>query len=483
MQTGQREIRMMWLMGLTIVAIAAWFLAVPLLSALCGIALIMSVMHYVDSIEHPSTTLAEQRDITFQPTSKVPLYLAAFVILVGMVGQWGGLIGLGISGWLFFFFRWLRRLEYLLLSVQAQPHQVISDRFTESENSPSLPTTLNNTDDLSLSEQVKRWLWQGNPVLKVAIVILLIGLILLLRFATEHWQLSLEVKLSLVAAVSVGVVVFGCALLQKNRSFALALEALGLSGLFLTLFFAYYNGVIASLAIASLCFVVVMAVTLWLSLKQQSIELALMAMIIAYLAPFTLPVRNATAIELVAYYLVINIAVAVLSTFRPWKVLNQIAFLMTVVVGGAYAFYQGKASERDMLAVLVLAHSTVFIWLSFRYSQLLAREDLTQFKLKPILDVALIFAAPIVAFAFLYVMYFEETIWQAGFSLGFAALYAMLYQLLKRSHSVELIAQSYLSLTLVFLALIPPILLPDQWGVVGWSVTAWATVLFSLGMG
>jgi uncharacterized membrane protein len=108
------------------------------------------------------------------------------------------------------------------------------------------------------------------------------------------------------------------------------------------------------------------------------------------LAPFTLPIRNATAIELVAYYLVINIAVAVLSTFRPWKVLNQIAFLMTVVVGGAYAFYQGKASERDMLAVLVLAHSAVFIWLSFRYSQLLAREDLTQFKLKPILDVALI---------------------------------------------------------------------------------------------
>lgn len=480
MQTGQREIRMMWLMGLTIVAIAGWFLAVPLLSALCGIALIMSVMHYVDSIENPSMTLAEQRGIAFQPTSKVPLYLAAFVILIGMVGQWGGLIGLGISGWLFFFFRWLRRLEYLLLSVQAQPYQVISDRFTESENSPSLPTTLNNTDDLSLSEQVKRWLWQGNPVLKVAIVILLIGLILLLRFATEHWQLSLAVKLSLVAAVSVGVVIFGYVLLQKNRSFALALEALGLSGLFLTLFFAYYNGVIASLAIASLCFVVVMAVTLWLSLKQQSIELALMAMIIAYLAPFTLPVRNATAIELVVYYLVINIAVAVLSTFRPWKVLNQIAFLMTVVVGGAYAFYQGKTPERGMLALLVLAHSTVFIWLSFRYSQLLAREDLTQFKLKPILDVALIFAAPIVAFAFLYVMYFEETIWQAGFSLGFAALYAMLYQLLKRAHSVELIAQSYLSLTLVFLALIPPILLPDQWGVVGWSVEGALIFMYAL---
>ena len=110
----------------------------------------------------------------------------------------------------------------------------------------------------------------------------------------------------------------------------------------------------------------------------------------------------------------------------------------------------------------------------------MAREDLTQFKLKPILDVALIFAAPIVAFAFLYVMYFEETIWQAGFSLGFAALYAMLYQLLKRAHSVELIAQSYLSLTLVFLALIPPILLPDQWGVVGWCVEGALIFMYAL---
>jgi DNA polymerase I-like protein with 3'-5' exonuclease and polymerase domains len=63
MQTEQREIRMMWLMGLTIVAIAAWFLAVPLLSALCGIALIMSVMHYVDSIENPSMTLAQIKPI------------------------------------------------------------------------------------------------------------------------------------------------------------------------------------------------------------------------------------------------------------------------------------------------------------------------------------------------------------------------------------------------------------------------------------
>ena len=142
--------------------------------------------------------------------------------------------------------------------------------------------------------------------------------------------------------------------------FSLALEGLGLAALFLTLFFAYYNGVIATLGIAALCFAVIMSLTLYLSLKQQSIELALMAMIIAYIAPFTLPVRNATAVELIAYYVVINLAVAVLSTLRPWKILNQIAFLVTVIVGGSYAFYQGETEERRILTALVVVHTAIF---------------------------------------------------------------------------------------------------------------------------
>ena len=56
---------------------------------------------------------------------------------------------------------------------------------------------------------------------------------------------------------------------NKNRSFALAIEGLGLAGLFLTLFFAYYNQLLPSLYLASLCFAVIMALTLSLSLKQQ----------------------------------------------------------------------------------------------------------------------------------------------------------------------------------------------------------------------
>lgn len=481
----QNEIRMIWLMVLIIVAVSAWFLDIRILTYICGIAFVMSVMQYADGISHSMDDLSQKSHVSLQPTSKVPLYLSSFFALISGFMEWHLGLTIGITAWIFFFLRWLKRIENSLIHVelklQQQPFVTHQDNFQLPPIVPIVASEqLSENSEQSLSEQIKQWIFQGNPVLKVAIVVLVIGVVLLLRFATEHWQLSLVMKLAIVALVSGSVSVLGYALYKNNRSFALALEGLGLAGLFLTVFFAYYNSVIPNIAIASICFIAVMLPTLWLSLKQQSVELAIMAMVIAYLAPFTLPVRDATAVEFIAYYLVINVAVAILSTLRPWKFLNQIAFLMTVFFGGGYALYKGYITEKNQLTALVLAHSAVFIWLGFRFSQLIAKADLSEFKFKPALDIALIFGAPIVGYAFLYVMHIDETLWQAGLSFIFAILFALLYLLLKRSQMVDFISQSYLSLALIFLALIPPILLPDQWSVMGWAIEGLLIFTFSL---
>lgn len=481
----QNEIRMIWLMVLIIVAVSAWFSEIQVLTYACGIAFVMSVMQYADGLHHSVDDISNKTILATQPTSKVPLYIASIFALTSGLLEWHFGVTLGIGMWIFFFLRWLKRIENSLIRVELklkqQPFVSSLNPKQVSTNVPALEhPPLQNEGKESLSEQVKQWIFQGNPVLKVAILVLVVGIILLLRFATEHWQLSLAMKLGVVALISTVISTLGYVLYKKNRSFALALEGLGLAGLFLTIFFAYYNAVIPNIIIASICFVAVIIPTLWLSLKQQSVELAIMAMMVAYSAPFTLPIREATAVEFVAYYLVINIAVAILSTLRPWKFLNQIAFLMTIVLGGGYAFYKGYITEKIPLTLLVLAHSAVFIWLGFRFSQLLAKADVQEFKLKPALDVALIFGAPIVAYAFLYVMYFDETFWQAGFSFIYALLFAGLYLLAKRSQIVGFISQSYLSLALIFLALIPPILLPDQWSIMGWAIEGLVIYIFAL---
>lgn len=489
MLNGQNEIRMMWLMVLIIVGIGLWYSGFHQLGYLCGLALMISVMHYVDDLQKPADQLAAEVGLTVEPTSKVPLYISSIILLVGGVGQLNTLTALGITAWIFFFLRWLKRLERRLISIQQQIRQrpSMSQQGAAEQELTAAPDQqqwaakpITAPIEIGLTEQLKVWLFQGNPVLKTAIAVLVIGVILLLRFATEHWQLSLAVKLALVAAVSMGVTVFGYSLQYKNRGFALALEGLGFATLFLTLFFAYYNQVIPALSVASLGFIAILLPVIWLSLKQQSIELALMAMLIAYIAPFTLPERNATAVEFMAYYLAINLAVAILSTVRPWKILNQIAFLMTVLVGGSYATYYGTLSDRTALMVLVLAHTAVFIWLSFRFSQLLAKEDLQGFQLKPALDIALIFGAPIASYAFLYLMYFNETQPQAGLSLAFALVYFVLYQLSRRNQVVSIISQSYFSLMLIFMAFIPPILLPEHWSVAGWAIEGTFIFIYAL---
>ncbi len=490
MLNGRNEIKMIWLMALLIAGAGAWYGGWHPLSYICLLGFAISVMHYVDDLQQPADQIASGLELTLQYTSKAPLYIASIAALVGGTVQMHWLTALGMAGWIFFFLRWLKRLERNLNLIQHQLNQhklpSLEQNAAEHISSAQQPALASASPKVqaqsspSLAAQLEIWLFQGNPVLKAAIAVLVIGIVLLLRFATEHWQLSLAFKLGIVALISAAVSALGVYLLPKNRGFALALQGLGLAALCLTLFFAYYNQVIASLLTASLCFICILLPAVWLSLKQQSIELALMAMLIAYIAPFTLPVRSATATEFVAYYLLINLAVAVLSTLRPWKILNQIAFLMTLAVGGSYAFYHGHEQERSALTALVLAHAAVFIWLGFRFSQLLAKDDLQQFQLKPVLDVALIFGAPIAGFSCLYLMYFDETVRQAGFSLGFAALFLGLYRLSKRNRAVGMISQSYFSLMLIFLALIPPILLPKQWSVCGWAVEGALIFVFAL---
>ncbi|OTG86660.1 hypothetical protein B9T31_06540 [Acinetobacter sp. ANC 4558] len=536
------EIRIIWLMSLIIIGVGAWFYDLNIMVYVCGIIFIVSIMQYVNGYSQQIEQFGQQRSLTSSATHfKIPLYIISIVIVISAILDWMYLVALAIIFWVYYLLRWLQFLELSITNLQEQIQKklnaeesaknisthneiqqnismaveaqhissnidaVIPDKNNFSETSTmntvskletasslvknsslqiSLPLEENrnhqDSSSIGFVEQVQAWIFQGNPVLKVAIAILFIGVVLLLRFATEHWQFSLIAKLSFIALMSLSVVGLGVWLQGRNRSFSLALEGLGLAGLFLTLFFAHYNQIIPALYAASFIFIVIMALTLYLSLKQQSVELAIMAMVVAYLAPITLPENVATAVEFLTYYFVINLAVAILSSLRPWKFLNQIAFMMTIILGGGYVFMHGNVLQKPYLAGLILAHTAVFVWLGFRFSQLLAKEDLIKIQLKPILDIALIFGAPTVGYFALYILYFNEMYIKAGFSLAFATVFAVLYQLARKNRSIPFIAQSYLSLMQIFLVLIPPILLPEYWSIAGWSVVGLTIFVYSL---
>jgi hypothetical protein len=130
-------------------------------------------MQYVDTLQTPASQIATKMHISLQETSKVPLYLASIIALVGGVMEWSLVVGAGITAWIFFFLRWLRRLEALLNQVHMRLQQVqsMTDAAVEPTSPTEPPELAATSNSISLVDQFRTWIFQGNPVLKVAIVI------------------------------------------------------------------------------------------------------------------------------------------------------------------------------------------------------------------------------------------------------------------------------------------------------------------------
>lgn len=332
------------------------------------------------------------------------------------------------------------------------------------------------------------WMMHGNPILRVAVAILMVGVILLLRFASEHWQLSLGVKLGFIAIAGVITTVAGYLLQKKNQLFAVALQGVGLAVVFLTLIFSHHFAVIASLSTASMLFVILLLATVYLSLKQRALYLAMLALSMAYLAPLVIPQNHPDVIFLFGYYFVINLAVAALNFIQPWKILHQIAFFATMFIGGSTIGIYAKTSQFDTLDMILWLHMALFIWLSIRYSQLMLRAqneqqqiDQKSARLQPILDVGLIFSVPVLGFSLhAYLMHNSTTALTWG-AVALAIVYISLNIWIKRQHpQLSILAKSFFILAVVFVALIFPLAKGAHWTSTGWVIQGTALIVWGV---
>ena len=156
------------------------------------------------------------------------------------------------------------------------------------------------------------WMVHGNPILRVAVAVLMIGVILLLRFASEHWQLSLGFRLGFIACIG-GAITF-LAIPCKREIFYLLLHYRGRTRCYFPdtgicpSLWSYCQPVYSQYALAAL-----LIVTSYLSLKQHAVYLAILALGMAYAAPLVIPQYHPDTVFLLGYYLLINLAVAVVN--------------------------------------------------------------------------------------------------------------------------------------------------------------------------
>ncbi|TSB22674.1 DUF2339 domain-containing protein [Psychrobacter sp. YGAH215] len=390
----------------------------------------------------------------------------------------------------------------LVTAADASPTPIENIVLTQKSTKSKPPVTTIEPDERSLPivtsiiHSMQNWFFGGNLVVRVGVLVLLVGVVLLLRLLSDYIEIPIAFKLIAIGVLGLGLAALGLKLVKNRFAYGITLQGAGLAIAYLTTFFAYsVYQVLASLP-SFIGLGLLSALTVVLAVRQNAFPLALLALSGGFFAPILTSQDTGSLTVLFSYYLLLNVTIAVIAHYRPWKVLN--IFGSGVTFGLAY--YWGLTenvtviidNQRWSLVVLVALHLILYLFVVIRYAQqIIAYNDDNEAIMNvanveerrssyvfPI-DIGLLFSVPILAFGL-----FSALLQDIHHALTIvSAILAMIYlglgwRFIKRSQRYALITEGMLALGFGFLALVIPLALDAEWIAFGWSVQGLALVWF-----
>ena len=359
----------------------------------------------------------------------------------------------------------------------------------------------------SLIHSIKNWFFGGNLVVRVGVLVLLVGVVLLLRLLSEYIEISIATKLMAIGVAGLGLAGLGYKLTAKRFSYGITLQGTGLAIAYLSTFFAYSVYQILPSIPSFIGLGVLSAVTIALAVRQNAFPLALLALSGGFFAPILTSEDTSSLVVLFSYYLLLNVTIAVIAHYRPWKILN----LFGAGVTFGLAYYWGLSEnltniiqlQRWPLVLLVALHWLLYLFVVIRYAQqiisyntfnesafksthqadeptdTLKNSDKEQTTYLFPIDTGLLFSVPLLAFGLFAALLDDIPNALSMTSAIFAAVYFGLgWIFIKRSQRYALITEGMLALGFGFLALVVPLVLDAEWIAFGWSIQGLALVWF-----
>lgn len=325
---------------------------------------------------------------------------------------------------------------------------------------------------------VKAWLFGGNTIVKLGVAILFIGLAFLAKFASEHVQVPVEVRLALVGAAAIVLLAFGWRLRSRRAGYAQVLQGGAVAVLFLTLFVAFraYH-VMAALPVFVLM-VAVAALAAALAVLQDARSLAVIGALGGFTTPLLVSTGSGDHVALLSYYLVLDLGIAAVAWFRTWRSLNLVGFVFTFGVGALWGVFDYRAAEHYassqafLIAFFVLFNAILLMPARRVPSSATAdaagaagagREAMW-------VNASLLFGLPTIAFALQLGMVRHWPYGSALSALALAAFYAVLSAWLRRRADLRVAFEASLAIAVVFLTLVIPFALDARSTAGAWAL-------------
>lgn len=337
-----------------------------------------------------------------------------------------------------------------------------------------------------LQIQFQRWIIGGNPLVKIGVLILFLGLAFLLRYAAEHAVLPVEYRYAGVATSGIALLLLGWRWRLRKDNYGLMLQGLGVGVLYLTTLAAMK---LHPLIPPSFGFAILLAVAVFsalLAVLQNALPLAVIGTLGGFAAPVLASTGHGNHVMLFSYMTLLNLGVLGIAWFKAWRPLNLVGFSCTFALAGAWA----SNGYRDELFASTEPFLLLFFVVYLAITVLFARRTLAdaptpadlsygaQIRLAaarvPYVDASLAFGVPLLTFG-LQCMLVRPWQYGAAFSaLGFGLTYLLLaFALLRRGGPRYLLLnETLLALGVVFASLAIPLGLEPRWTASAWALEA-----------
>ncbi|EOC1288681.1 DUF2339 domain-containing protein [Cronobacter muytjensii] len=320
-----------------------------------------------------------------------------------------------------------------------------------------------------------RWFMQGNPLAKIGVILLFLGLSFLLRYSVERDMLPLELRVAGAGIAGLALLAFGWRLRHKSPLYALILQGGAVGALYITIFGAFRLWQMLPMPLAFSLMLIVCAASVALAVLQRALSLAMLASLGGYLAPLLLSTGGGSHIALFSFYLLLSVGIAAVSVWQHWRELNLLGLLFTFGVAGLWGIngYQPDdwLSCQLFLIANILLFGVVCVALSLRAQQH-----------RKIVDGVLLFAPPLVGFGMQYAITRHWTYGPAFSALGFGLVYLLLARAALRRYPQEgrILAMGGLALGGAFVTLAIPLALSARWTALAWGLEGLGLLWFGM---
>ncbi|MDN2708980.1 DUF2339 domain-containing protein [Janthinobacterium sp. SUN118] len=315
-----------------------------------------------------------------------------------------------------------------------------------------------------LVAKAKNWLFTGNLVAKLGLLILFLGVSFLLKYVSAQVTVPIELRLAAIVLADIALLAWAWRIRLSRPGISLPLQGTALAILMLVTFGAFrlYELIPAGLAFAVLFVLTVF--TCLLAVLQNAVWLAVFGIVGGFAVPLLVSTGSGNHIGLFSYYALLNAGVFAIALKRAWRVLNVLSFGFTFVVATTWGLLRYTPEHYLSTQLFLILFVLFYVGIAIAYC---ARQAP---RLRHYVDGTLVFGTPLAAMGLQYglVQHFP-------FGLAFSALvaglcYTGLAVALWRRDGFRLLAEAFLALGIVFGTLAIPFALDGRWTSAAWAL-------------